>query len=264
MKILLTVACTVVLACTLAGADFQEDKFLMPQPRDNALNQLVIQFLESFRESMVCANPDLGIPVLAPLKVDHLEMEIKQKLFQISGELNNLVVDGLNEFEIKHIDIKVLKLQMDFEFYFGAIRTKGKYKAKAKLIGLLPLTRFGSFRFDAKGLTVKGSASIGISGDKLQIRSLTVTPALKSVRSDVKNVFLQPVVNFMFNRVVEGIVPGLINNNQQEITQLIEEQLKPMLNEMLGDISLQDLIDMVSGGGGGSGPVTCDRVNVTL
>ncbi|XP_035890553.1 uncharacterized protein LOC118502432 [Anopheles stephensi] len=258
MKILLTVTVGLVLACTLTGAAAQEEKYLMAQPRDNALNELVIQFLESFRESMVCANPDLGIPVLAPLKVDHLEMEIKQKLFQISGELNNLVVDGLNEFEIKHIDIKVLKLQLDFEFYFGAIRTKGKYKVKAKLIGLLPLTRFGSFRFDAKGLTVKGSASIGISGDKLQIRSLTVTPTLKSVRSDVKNVFLQPIVNFMFNRVVEGVVPGLINNNQQEITQLIEQQLKPMINEMLGDLSLQDLIDMVSGGGG-SGPVTCDR-----
>ncbi|XP_050079080.1 uncharacterized protein LOC126565915 [Anopheles maculipalpis] len=262
MKILLTVV-AVVLACTLASADFQEEKYLMAQPRDNALNELVIQFLESFRESMVCGNPDLGIPVLAPLKVDHLEMEINQKLFQIGGELNDMVVEGLNEFEIKHIDIKVLKLQMDFEFYFGAIRTKGKYKAKAKLIGLLPLVRFGSFRFDAKGLTVKGSATIGISGDKLQIRKLTITPTIKSVRSDVKNVFLQPVVNFMFNRVVEGVVPGLINNNQQQITQLIEEQLKPMLNEMLGDISLQDLIDMVSGGGG-SGPVTCDRDALTL
>ncbi|XP_053659337.1 uncharacterized protein LOC128708386 [Anopheles marshallii] len=205
---------------------------------------------------MVCGNPDLGIPVLAPFELEHAEVEIKQKGLEFKGELNNVIVNGLNEFEIKNIDIKVLKLQLDFELYFGAIRTKGKYKAKGKVLGLFPFNRFGSFRFDAKGLTVKGSAKVGISGDKLQIRDLIITPTVKSVRSDVKNIFLNPITNFTFNRIVEGIVPGLINNNQQEITQMIEQRLKPAINEMLGDISLQDLIDMVSGGGG-SGPVTC-------
>uniref|UniRef100_A0A340TBD0 Hemolymph juvenile hormone binding protein n=1 Tax=Anopheles minimus TaxID=112268 RepID=A0A340TBD0_9DIPT len=254
MKVLLGIVCAVLVS--LASTAAQEEKGLSVQSRDNSLNELAIQFLESFRQSMVCGNPDLGIPVLAPFQLEHTEIEIKQKGLEFKGELNKVVVDGLNEFEIKNIDIKVLKLQLDFELYFGAIRTKGKYKAKGKLISLFPFNRFGSFRFDAKGLTVKGSAKVGISGDKLQIRDLIITPTIKSVRSDVRSVFLNPITNFVFNRVVEGIVPGMINNNQQEITQLIEQKLKPAINEMLGDVSLQDLIDMVSGGGG-SGPVTC-------
>lgn len=67
---------------------------------------------------------------------------------------------------------------------------------------------------------------------------------------------MNPVASFAFNRMVELAVPGLINNNQQAITQAIEQQLKPAINEMLGDISLQDLIDMITSGGEG-GPVTC-------
>uniref|UniRef100_A0A182K5L4 Hemolymph juvenile hormone binding protein n=1 Tax=Anopheles christyi TaxID=43041 RepID=A0A182K5L4_9DIPT len=255
MKILLAVACT-VLVLGLAGAQDLDVGFVLPQPRDNALNELIIKFLEDFRQSMVCPNPDLGIPVLAPFKLDHFEVNIKQTGFEFKGELNKLVVDGLNEFEIKKIDVKVLKLQVDFEFYFGALRTKGKYKAKGKLIGLLPFSRSGSFSFDAKGLTIKGSVSVGISGDKLQIRNMVITPTVKSVRSNLKGIFMLPINNFIFNRMVEMVVPSLLNNNQEAITQAIEDQLKPAINEMLGDISLQDLIDMVSGGGG-SGPVTC-------
>ncbi|XP_052902840.1 uncharacterized protein LOC128310277 [Anopheles moucheti] len=255
MKILLAVACTLLV--TLTGAAVLEPDAVTVKPRDNSLNELVIQFLENFRQSMKCGNPDLGIPVLAPFELEHAEVDIKQPGLEFKGELNKVVIDGLNEFEIKNIDIKVLKLQLDFELYFGAIRTKGKYKAKGKVLSLFPFNRFGSFRFDAKGLTVKGSAKVRISGDKLQLRDLIITPTLKSVRSDVKNIFLNPITNFTFNRIVEGIVPGLINNNQQEITQMIEQKLKPAINEMLGDISLQDLIDMISGGEGGSGPVTC-------
>ncbi|XP_040151371.1 uncharacterized protein LOC120893500 [Anopheles arabiensis] len=255
MKILLVVACSVLVG--LAGAQqYQDEGFLLPQPRNNALNELIIKFLEDFRLSMVCPNPALGIPVLAPFELEHVEMELKDRLIQFKGELNKVVVDGLNEFEIVKIDVKPLKLRVDFELFFGALRTKGKYKTKLKLIGVLPVNRFGSFRFDLKGLTVKGGASVAISGDKLQVRDLVITPTLKSVRSDVRGIFLNPVASFAFNRMVELAVPGLINNNQQAITQAIEQQLKPAINEMLGDISLQDLIDMITSGGEG-GPVTC-------
>uniref|UniRef100_A0A1Y9H297 Hemolymph juvenile hormone binding protein n=1 Tax=Anopheles dirus TaxID=7168 RepID=A0A1Y9H297_9DIPT len=255
MKVALVVACVVMVALA-GGARAEDEVFPVADKRDNSLNEMVIEFLENFKKSMVCPNPDLGLPVLAPFELDHFEVDVDQKGLKFKGEVNGVVVDGLNEFEIKNIDIKMLKLQVDFEFYFAAIRTKGKYKAKGKALGLFPFNRSGKFRFDVKGLTVKGSVKVALKGDKVQVRDLIITPTIKSVKSDLRNVFLLPFNTFIFNRIVEGVVPGMINDNQDDITQSIEENLKPAINAALGELSLQDLIDMVSGDGG-SGPVTC-------
>uniref|UniRef100_A0A182QS71 Hemolymph juvenile hormone binding protein n=1 Tax=Anopheles farauti TaxID=69004 RepID=A0A182QS71_9DIPT len=252
--------CSAVVAWTvvaLVGAEQSEEVgFLLAEKRDNSLNEMLIGFLENFKQSMVCPNPALGLPVLAPFELDHFEVDVDQTGLAFKGEVNNVVVDGLNEFEIRNIDIKVLKLQLDFEFYFAAIRTKGKYKAKGKVISLFPFNRSGKFKFDVKGLAIKGSVKVGLKNDKVELRELTINPTIKSVKSDFKNVFLVPLNTFIFNRIVEGVLPGMINDNQESITQSIEENLKPAINEALGELSLQDLIDMVSGEGA-TEPVTC-------
>ncbi|XP_053679718.1 uncharacterized protein LOC128730668 [Anopheles nili] len=256
---------TSVLVCAFAllafvgaeeNASTSEENGVVPT-RDNSLNEMVIEFLENFKQTMVCGNPAMGIPVLAPFHLDHFEIDVDEKGLKFKGQVDDVSIDGLNEFEIKKIDIKMLKLQMDFEFFFGSIRSKGHYKVKGKTMSLFPFNRSGRFRFNANGLTLKGSVKVGLNGDKIEIRELLVTPTIKSVKSDIKNAFLVPFSNFIFNRIVESVVPNLINDNQPAITELIEQSLKPLINGKLGDLSLQDLIDMVTNGGGESSPVTC-------
>lgn len=250
MKFVL-ISCALLAALVVVHADSA-----LGEPRDNALDQTVIEFLEKFKQSMTCGMPDLGIPVLAPFELDHFETNIEQSGLKFKGAVDNVLIDGLNEFDIKNVHINLLKLQLTFEFYFGSIRTKGDYSAKGKAIGFLPFDRKGPFRFNVNGLTLKGSVKVALSGDKLQVRELIITPTIKSVNSNLKNVFLLPLNTFIFNRIVEGVVPGAINDNQQDIAEMIEENLKPVINELLAELTLQDLIDMVSGDGS-SVPATC-------
>uniref|UniRef100_A0AAG5CZX3 Hemolymph juvenile hormone binding protein n=1 Tax=Anopheles atroparvus TaxID=41427 RepID=A0AAG5CZX3_ANOAO len=245
---------TCALLAVLVGT-VEADSAVLEQ-RDNALDQMVIEFLENFKQSMTCGIPDLSIPVLAPFELDHFEVNVEQTGLKFKGEMNNLLVDGLNEFEIKSLHINLLKLQLTFEFHFGSIRTKGAYRAKGRVIGLVPFDRKGPFQFNVNGLTLKGSAKVAVKGENVQVRELQITPTIKSVNSNIKNVFLLPLNTFFFNRLVESVLPGVINDNQETITATIEENLKPMLNELLGEFTLQDLIDMASGDGS-SIPVTC-------
>lgn len=250
------IVATCALLVTLFGTVEVRAGTVAQVPRDNALDQMIVELLENFKQSMTCGIPDLGVPVLAPFELDHFEVDVAQTGLKFKGEMNNLLVDGLNEFEIKNVHINVLKLQLTFELYFASIRTKGDYRAKGKVIGLFPFNRKGPFHFNVNGITLKGSVKVGISGENVQVRELQITPTIETVNSDLKNVFLLPLNTFIFNRIVEGVLPGMINDNQEDITAAIEDNLKPVINELLGDLTLQDLIDMASGEGS-SIPITC-------
>ncbi|XP_058058722.1 uncharacterized protein LOC131209630 [Anopheles bellator] len=250
---LLVCALLMALGTVIAGA---EDTSLEIAERDNKLNKAVIEFLENLQKSMPCGIPDMGIPVLAPFELDHMEFDVVQKGLKFKTEFNDMVVDGLDDFEIRKIDVKVLKLQLDFEFFFNSIRTKGKYQVKGKTLGFVPFQRSGPFKFNVNGITLKGTVKVALKGDSLQIRDLRITTTIESVNSKLKNVFHSRLLTLAFNRMVEGAVPGIVNDNQVAITDTIESSVKPALNEVLSEISLQDLIDAASGEGS-SLPVTC-------
>ncbi|ETN59352.1 hypothetical protein AND_009053 [Anopheles darlingi] len=257
MKCVLVACALLATVGTIVATEPTTTTDLEVAARNDKLSQAVIDFLENIKQSMPCGIPDLGIPVLAPFELDHLEFDVDEKGLSFKGELNKVVVDGLNEFEIRKVEIKALKLQLDFAFFFDSIRSAGKYAAKGKALGFIPFKRSGPFKFNVNGLAVNGTVKVQLKGDKVQIRDLRIVTTIKSVKSDFKKLLPSRLQTIIVNKIIESAVPRIINDNQEAITDKIENSVKPAINELLGELTLQDLIDATSGEGGSSLPVTC-------
>lgn len=220
-----------------------------------SINDMVIGFIEQFKELMPCGVPELGLPVMVPLELNHTEFQFEQSgLIAMDAELDDVLIDGLNDFNIVDLNVKLLQMQLDFTFFFKGIMTSGHYHAQGSAIGLIPFNRGGKFGFNFNGLTLEGSIKLALDGDKISVSSFQLRPTVLSVNSNFEKVFLLPLNTFIFNRIVEAAVPPFLRDNQQLVTEFLEGLVMPPINDVLGEYTLQDLMDMIGGGAGGEGP----------
>ncbi|XP_053691327.1 uncharacterized protein LOC128739852 [Sabethes cyaneus] len=214
--------------------------------------------IEQFKVIMPCGVPDLGVPVLAPFELEHTAFDFEQKgLLYLDAEINNLLVDDLNKFDVVNVDLKLLQMQLDFSFYFESVKTTGNYKAKGSAIGFIPFNRGGKFAFNFNGLTLDGTIKVQIDGDKLSVKDFKLKPTVKSVNSKFEGIFFLPLNTFIFNKIVEAAVPSFLRDNKEQVASYLEDMIKPQVNEMLQDYSLEDLMDLIGNSNGSVLPESC-------
>lgn len=207
---------------------------------------------------MPCGIPELGVPSLVPFELNHTAFRIDQAgLLYFDGEINELLVDGLNNFDITNVDLQILKLKLEFSFFFHSIQTTGKYKAQGKALSFIPFNRGGKFAFNFNGLSLEGAIKIAFDGDKLSIAEFKLQPTVVSVNSKFEHVFILPLNTFIFNKIVEAVVPKFLRDNKEQVSSFLEDLIKPQLNGLLTDLTLEDLMDMVQGGSNVTIPSSC-------
>lgn len=52
------------------------------------------------------------------------------------------------------------------------------------------------------------------------------------------------------NDVLQRLVPELVTQNEEAITNLLQSIVMPYANTILNEMTLSDLIDLITGGGG--------------
>lgn len=66
-----------------------------------------------------------------------------------------------------------------------------------------------------------------------------------SFQSEVKNV-LGPLTNYAFNRILEAVVPGMINDQQELINEVLQAEMIPIANSMVNQLTLLDMINLIA------------------
>ncbi|XP_065091989.1 uncharacterized protein LOC135712852 [Ochlerotatus camptorhynchus] len=227
------------------------------QMEGSSLNEVIIDLIEQFKAIMPCGIPDLGVPTLVPFELNHTAFKIDQPgLLFFDAEINDLLIDDLNNFDIVNVDLQLFKFQLEFSFFFHSIKTTGQYKAKGKALNFIPFNRGGKFGFNFNGLTLTGLIKIALNGDKLAIDEFKLGPIVNSVDSKFEHVFLLPLNTLIFNKIVESVVPNFLRDNQEKVTSFLENLIKPEINDLLDDYTLQDLIGLLDGSNS-TLPTTC-------
>uniref|UniRef100_U5ENR6 Putative juvenile hormone binding protein n=1 Tax=Corethrella appendiculata TaxID=1370023 RepID=U5ENR6_9DIPT len=216
---------------------------------ERGLNEAIINFIEDFKKQMPCGVPALGIPVLVPLEVkDGFQFNVNvPHLINLDISTHDMLIDGLNDFDIKSIDIKLLQFQVDFSVRFNKINAKGLYDISGDLVKIFPIDRKGPFELTVRGGQIDGFAKIKPKEEYIELTDFKIKVLIDQLESNVEHVFPGLLLNLLFNRILEAALPDFFQSNQQQVTEYIESLLLPEANRLLDGVTVSDILDMING-----------------
>lgn len=147
---------------------------------------------------------------------------------------------GLTQFEIENFDLRILRGSVTFQILFQQLTIDGQHSTRASLAGI-PIAGNGSIVMAFNDVRVNGSLVFNtINQGYLNVRSLRLGVNVGSVAATLRGfgIFLDPTISL----AISLALPGIINNGQETINELVDEQLLPTLNEVLNQNRLLDLI----------------------
>ncbi|XP_061389268.1 uncharacterized protein LOC133324441 [Musca vetustissima] len=214
----------------------------------------VRRMIRKIQKQMPCGWPQYGIPPLAPLKVREAEIELKKGIFETIDKVFKFRIDGLDKFVIQQFKLNVIKSKITFDFLFKDIVTSAsKYDTNSILDAMRQLGLSvqyegeGTLDFGLKNLRIAGTIKykIPILWGSIKITSMKTQVSLGACTSEITGFMGNGAVNRMINRQIENVVEMGINNNQEAISDMIEETLVPKVNKMLKGNDFWTIIDMI-------------------
>lgn len=217
------------------------------------MGSIITDVLEALKVQMVDGWPEYGIPSLAPLVISHKDFSIGSDELFANGFIDGCEVNGLNGFEIVVMEPNLILSRIKYELNFGSLNVTTQYKAD---IGAsYHIERDGGAFLSLENLRVYGTIkySTGVIGGRFYIKDINVNVVVGNVVSQIENLSKYGIMNRKLNQIVEEFINITINENTELVADWINESVTPIVNDLIGERSLQDLINLITGSGNGSG-----------
>jgi len=206
----------------------------------SALNQRIIDLIESQRENIGTGWPELGIPPFDPFLIEDVQFEIDaiETLSAINFRLRDAYVQGIQQFEIKSLDVRILGGSLNFEVDFKRLTIDGIHSTQANL-GILGVSGNGNISMIFNDFRVQGTVQLNlrdfcsrICQCFLRVHDISIKLQVGTVNANLRGfgVFLDPTISLIFS----AAMPGFINNSDERINEMISESVVPALNDILG------------------------------
>lgn len=228
--------------------------------------------IRKLQKQMPCGWPELGIPSLAPIRVTEADLNLKRGIFETINHVFRLQIAGLDDFKINKFQLNVFTSKVTFDFLFSNVDTTAqKYDTDTLIDALRQLgisveyEGNGSLLFDLINLRISGTLKykLPVLWGSAKILSLKTTIALGAVESDISGFMGNGKINNIINRQLENIVVKAINDNQETISDAIEDTIVPRVNKVLKGKDFWTLVDLIlssSDGESEDDPITTDCV----
>lgn len=210
--------------------------------------------IRKLQKQMPCGWPSLGIPPLAPVRVNEANLNLKRGIVDTINHVFHLKIAGLDDFKIMKFKLNVISSKITFDFLFKNIDTTAqKYETDTLIDALRQLGLSveyegdGSILFDLINLRVSGilNYKLPVLWGSAKILSLKSNIELGAVDSDIRGFMGNGKINAIINRQLENLIVKAINNNQETISDTIEETIVPRVNKMLKGYDFWTLVDLI-------------------
>lgn len=206
------------------------------------------------KEQMPCGFPGMGIPPIAPLRINYKDINIDTAALKMKGNIDHFRLNGLNDFDIEEMKINAITSKVTYKFNFRDVNVDTKYDLEMMLkkFGFtINLIGAGHAKFAVRDMVIWGTMkySLGVLTGKLKLKSLEVRTHLGEVDSEIGGLLGDGSVNEKMNEYLAEVVETVINENEDLIAETIENVALPVVNNVLDDVSISDVI----GGGDGEG-----------
>lgn len=219
-----------------------------------SISSTIVDVIEGIQEQMPCGFPGLGIPPVAPLRINQKDIDIDTSALKLKGSIEHFRLNGLNEFDIEEMKVNAITSKVTYKFNFRDVNVDTKYDLEMllKKFGFtINLIGAGHAKFAIRDMVIWGSLkySLGVLSGKLKLKSLEVRTHLGEVDSEIGGLLGDGSVNEKMNEYIAEVVETVINENEDLIAETIENVALPAVNSVLEEVSITDVI----GGGDGEG-----------
>lgn len=202
------------------------------------------------RQIILEGSEDLGIPVLDPLKIDHLDLDINlDTTAQLKGELDGVEVRKIATFVVDNIKANLLLLKVEFAISVPEIVAEGEhYSLDGNLGGLLPVYGEGRFAASVEGISLTGSVTLGSNNSFIFVKALELDLNLKAAKVNFEGILGGGDLADLVNQIVSDLIPDLLAELKPTLLPDITQSIIDLANEKLDGVTLQDILDLINGG----------------
>ncbi|XP_016989625.1 uncharacterized protein LOC108051874 [Drosophila rhopaloa] len=243
MKSVLLIAIIVALA-SCQGAEVAEPLAV----QDRSFSSVILDAVEAFRVVLQNGSPKYGVPVMAPMTAAQRSFEFNTGEFSGTFGVEDFVLQGLDQYEVKTMNMDVIRSRLTFEFDFPSVNFTTNYEME--MGSGYRVKRNGGAFFALENLNIRGriSYSLGVFTSKLRVKDVLIYPSVGNVNSQIENLSKYRIFNKKLNEVIEEFVTLTINDSTDFVAEWVSEQVTPICNDLIGDRTLSDIIAIITGG----------------
>uniref|UniRef100_A0A182N489 Hemolymph juvenile hormone binding protein n=1 Tax=Anopheles dirus TaxID=7168 RepID=A0A182N489_9DIPT len=210
------------------------------------LDAIMRRILENFREMMRTGNPESGMPILAPYNNPDLFINASfGGLLDFDARFTPMNIIGLDTF-VGRLQVDLSTLRFPFEFRFDEISANGFYDANGRLWGLIPIFGIGDFAVRPRDILATGFASIADNGHGfLMLSDFSITLQIGSLESNIQGLLLGGDLSNLLNAVIQDIVPSVLRNFPEGMTNMLNALIIPIANRFLATRTMEDLMGLL-------------------
>ncbi|GAB0097460.1 hypothetical protein DMENIID0001_130970 [Sergentomyia squamirostris] len=228
-----------LVAASLAASVGNFDEFV---PENNSiLDEVVARWLRG-----VIA--DLDDPHHIPQRIVE-DFNFGNGLVTLRGFFLNVRVRGLRGIQVNRMNVDWSNLRFDFDITVPHLNFVADwYDLRGRFVNILPLFGNGPVTIDMWNLNVNGHCSLGIRNNgMLEMRAFRTRSRLQRFQTQFQNLLFGGEFGDLWNYIFSDMLPVIMENYHQEVTDIVEEFVTPRMNERLNSITRDDLWDIIHG-----------------
>ncbi|KAF5269546.1 hypothetical protein FQR65_LT17953 [Abscondita terminalis] len=157
--------------------------------------------------------PELGIPILEPLLIEKIEIDVGSKNVGIvKGNMENVEIRRLSEFTVDYANWD-FKHHLTLNLTFPKIDVKGFYVIDAKISKMVKIHGKGPFWLKLYGVSLGTVSNLKydlIHDPPFYVQSMHIGAKLKKLDNHFSNLMNDEKLGDLFNEVISNVTPSAL------------------------------------------------------
>ncbi|XP_023173800.2 uncharacterized protein LOC111601454 [Drosophila hydei] len=226
-----------------------------PVAQDNGMvdfREALDMFINAYKKMMPCGFAADNIPAMAPLTVDFFPFDYVNGETHLKGNVSNIRVSGLNNFQILSGSYNQSTLHATFDVMYPALQILGSYEVEGVLsIGglLMPIRQKVLINKKITDWRFVGKYTFGQSltnSNGLRIKDFNLQYLVGGVVAANWDQYMDIAGNNYFNSFINSFSVLFTEEIQPYVTPLYEKYVLPTLNDLLSNLNMAELINYLT------------------
>ncbi|GBL77054.1 hypothetical protein AVEN_12704-2 [Araneus ventricosus] len=232
----------ILLVLNVRASDIAREPVHQHVESDPDLENYLREAIENFREQMKVGIEAINMPVLDPLELKNLVINVAENLATMDLSIKMLTVRCLSIFNITHLSPNLEELYIAINLTLPEIYVHGQYRVDGKFVKIFPIYGQGYFDLNATDINISGVGKLGFTADSLQMDLLKLDLYWEHLAVFMENFLGGGSFSEVLQRIVPNVGRDIFNVYKPLMLEKLETCLTDKINSKLNEPIVKDII----------------------